>query len=244
MTDNKHIFVADVDGTLTPARLPMTSEFAQFFRKFVVHNVFYVVTGSDYAKTCEQIPQDILNSLAGVYTALGNVLYKKGKLVYSRDVQISDELLSDLEYFRSTTLYPGKLYENYIENRHGMLNFSVLGRNCPYSAREKYYAWDQIHHERAKIVSILSKKYSDYDFAVGGNISIDVVKLGYGKNQVADQLHRQYPTDDIIFFGDRICEGGNDYPLALRLRELGSNKIVPVESPDDVLKFLKNYNQY
>ena len=49
------IFIFDVDGTLTPSRLPMTEEFKNFFQMWCVFNKFYLVTGSDLPKLQEQM---------------------------------------------------------------------------------------------------------------------------------------------------------------------------------------------
>ena len=35
------IFIFDVDGTLTPSRLPMTNKFKNFFKKWTKKNTFY-----------------------------------------------------------------------------------------------------------------------------------------------------------------------------------------------------------
>ena len=49
------IFIFDVDGTLTPSRLPMTKEFQKFFKQWIKKNKFYLVTGSDLPKLQEQM---------------------------------------------------------------------------------------------------------------------------------------------------------------------------------------------
>ena len=51
-------FVFDVDGTLTPSRGEIDPEFKQFFDKFCIKNNVYFVTGSDKAKTVEQLGED------------------------------------------------------------------------------------------------------------------------------------------------------------------------------------------
>ena len=56
----KRIFMFDVDGTLTPARRRMTSEFLKFFLEFCRKNKAYLVSGSDYNKLLEQVPAEVL----------------------------------------------------------------------------------------------------------------------------------------------------------------------------------------
>ncbi len=236
---NKMIFVADMDGTLTPARLPMTSEFAKFFEKFVEKNTFFVVSGSDFKKVQEQMPSNVINKIAGLYCSMGNEFYLQDKLVYQNEFVPEPSLLKKLEEYRKNTKYNGELFGNYIEKRQGMINFSVLGRNCPQEARAAYKKWDDIHGERKKIAAELSAEYPDCDISVGGNISIDIVPHGFGKEQVATKLREKYPHEKIIFIGDRTEKGGNDYSLAQKLLEYGNAQVVAVNGPDDTLKFLK-----
>lgn len=237
---DKNIFVADMDGTLTPARLPMTEEFAKFFEKFISKHIFYIVSGSDLEKIKEQLPLNIINECAGIYCSMGNEFYLKNKLIYRNEFMPDNSLISKLELYRNNTKYKGKLYENYIEKRPGMINFSVLGRNCPQQARNEYKEWDNIHLERKKIAQELMNLYPNYDISVGGNISIDIVPHGFGKEQIAQKLRSKYEKEKIIFLGDRTENGGNDYSLAQELLKLGNAQIVPVNGPNDVLKFLKD----
>lgn len=236
---NQTIFIADMDGTLTPARLPMTDEFANFFEKFIEKNIFFVVSGSDLQKVKEQMPENIIDKIAGLYCSMGNECYLKNELIYRNEFVPADSMIEKLELYRKNTKYPGKLFENYIEKRRGMVNFSVLGRNCPQEARIAYKKWDDLHKERQKIAAELSEMYPDYDISVGGNISIDIVPHGFGKEQVAVKLREIYKNEKIVFIGDRTEKGGNDYSLAQELLRLGNAQIVAVDGPSDTLKFLK-----
>lgn len=232
------IYVFDMDGTLTPARKTMTEDFANSFLHWQKVNKTFIATGSDFAKVEEQMPKDVINAFTGIYCAMGNALWQKGKYTYLRDIKPEQEMLEDLECFRKNTKYPHSLFDNYIEKRTGALNFCVLGRNCPYEERERYTAWDKENGERKSIQEYLAKKYPEYDFSLGGNISIDIVKKGCGKGQVAKDLRNNYPDEEIIFFGDRTFEGGNDYELACALRKYKNTKVVQVENPDEVLEYL------
>lgn len=232
------IYVFDMDGTLTPARKTMTDEFAKVFLPWLKANKAFIATGSDFAKVKEQMPENVINAFTGIYCAMGNALWQNGDYVYLRELEPEQELLNNLEMFRKDTKYPYTLFDNYIEKRTGALNFCVLGRNCPYEERERYTAWDKENKERLNIQKFLSEKYPHYDFSLGGNISIDIVKKGCGKGQVAKELRNDYPNEEIVFFGDRTFEGGNDYELACALRKYENTKVIQVENPDGVLENL------
>ena len=67
---NKFIF--DVDGTLTPSRQTINPEFKEFFKTFIASNKVWLVTGSDYPKTLEQLGADICEGVVTVYNCSGN----------------------------------------------------------------------------------------------------------------------------------------------------------------------------
>ena len=233
------VYVFDMDGTLTPARLPMTEEFKSEFLPWLKAHTAFIATGSDYSKVGEQLPQDVIDAFTGIYGSMGNTLHQNGELVYKKEIEYNPDMLNDLENFRKNTKYPNKLFGNYIEKRIGMINFSVIGRDCPYSEREKYTAWDKENGERKAIQQFMYKKYPDYDFECGGNISLDIIPKGCGKSQIAHHLRKHYPNDKIIFMGYRTYVGGNDYALAHELSLMENTQVVQVENPNDVLNFLK-----
>ena len=232
------VYVFDMDGTLTPARLPMTEEFKKEFLPWLKTHTAFIATGSDYSKVGEQLPQEVIDAFTGIYGSMGNTLHQNGKLIYKKEIEYNENLLNDLENFRKNTKYPYKLFGNYIEKRIGMVNFSVIGRDCTYEEREKYTAWDKINGERLNIQKTLSEKYPEYDFECGGNISLDIIPKGCGKSQIAHNLREKCPNEKIIFMGDRTYLGGNDYALAHELSTMDNTQVIQVENPNDVIKYL------
>lgn len=57
------VYVFDMDGTLTPARLPMTESCAERFYCWQKTHLSFIATGSDYAKVKEQLPEKSLMPL-------------------------------------------------------------------------------------------------------------------------------------------------------------------------------------
>ena len=229
------VYLFDMDGTLTPPRLPMTPEFAQVFLPWLSNHVAFIATGSDFKKVEEQLSPDIIDAFTGIYCAMGNQLRRGHDIVYQKNFTISEDLRRDLEHFRSTSAYPGPFFDNYIEERIGMVNFSVLGRNCPYEERNRYQAWDQVHGERNAIRDTLTEKYPDLAISVGGSISIDITPAGCGKGQIAHYVRDAYPHEHIVFMGDRTFPGGNDYELAAALSQLSNTETVQVSGPEAVI---------
>ena len=232
------IYVFDMDGTLTPARLPMEQNFAMKFIPWLKLNKAFIATGSNLSKVEEQVGFEVMNEFTGIYCSMGNEFWVKGVYEYQNDFTPDVNLLNCLEEYRKNTKYPYTLFLNYIEKRVGMINFSVLGRDCPYEERLRYQSWDKENGERLLIATELRKKFPQYEFCVGGSISMDIIPVGCSKAQVATKLREKYPNDKITFLGDKTFPGGNDFELADALRKIDNTEVIQVESPIDVLKYL------
>ena len=209
------IFIFDIDGTLTPSRLPMTKEFAKFFDKWSDENKYYLVTGSDLDKTKEQLPIAYMDRAEAIFTCCGNQMWRDDELIYDNKFELTSKLKNALEVMLMSSQYKHR-YGNHIEDRGSMVNFSIVGRNCTQEQREEYYKWDKEKGERRKMSIFLKNKFKDLDAVIGGQISIDIYPKGMDKSQVLNVIEQErlVPPSEYIFIGDGIENGGNDYPLA------------------------------
>lgn len=232
------ICMFDVDGTLTPARQPMDKKFEGFFREFITHTPTYLISGSDYSKIEEQLPQDILQNCEGVFGCSGSQYFEEGKEIFSKDHKFQFLLHLLCEDFIESSEYRIRR-GNHIEKRPGMLNVSVVGRNASLEERLQYFEWDKLSNERAKFVDIINQSGLPYEASAGGQISIDIVPTGWNKSVAKSEVLRQHPNAKLVFFGDRICEGGNDMPLAMSLND-GSkqHRAYPVVDYNETWQYL------
>ena len=215
----KYIF--DVDGTLTPSRQKIDSEFLNFLLNFAKQNDVYLVTGSDRPKTIEQIGKELYFACQRVYNCSGSDVYEKDILIYRDEWTLP----SDAEEFLIDELHHSKFpvrTGNHIERRPGGVNFSVLGRGSEVilEEREEYAKWDINTGERKNIAERFKKRFPEIGCQVGGQTGLDISPLGCDKSQI---LRDFKPIDLIYFFGDKLKEGENDYPLghAIEQRRLG-----------------------
>lgn len=215
------ICLFDVDGTLTPSRQPMDGEFAKFFIQFVEAMPTFLVSGSDYAKLKEQVPQNILHGCKGVFGCSGSEYFEVGEAIYRNDHTFNSDLERLCENFVKHSAYPLRR-GNHIEKRVGMLNISVVGRNASFEERSAYHHWDKTSQERAQFVESINDSKLGYEASAGGEISVDIVPTGWNKSVAKEKILDQHPHAQLIFFGDRICDGGNDLPLAQALTINGS----------------------
>ena len=210
---NKFIF--DVDGTLTPSRGIIDINFKMFFNTFCLDNDVYLVTGSDKSKTVEQIGKGTYNLCKRVYNCSGCDVYEGDQNIRTSDwtlPALARTFLISCEYESKFTIRTG----NHIEERPGMVNFSVVGRNATTEERAKYVAYDTLVDERNTIAKAFNIMFPDLQATVGGDTGIDIAPLGSDKSQI---LHDFNENNTIHFYGDAMFEGGNDLPLAYALKD-------------------------
>ena len=203
-------YVFDVDGTLTPSRSKIDEEFKKWFTIFCINNDVYFVTGSDYAKTEEQLGSYLLRWPIFVYNCAGSDVWAKGERVRTSDWKMPIDLLVILEGWLQSSKFPIRT-GNHIEQRPGMINFSILGRGANHEQRQMYVEYDKANRERETIAYIINSTFDDITATVGGETGLDIHPTGADKSQILKDFH---PKDIIHFFGDRMEQGGNDYPLA------------------------------
>jgi phosphomannomutase len=211
--NNKFIF--DVDGTLTPSRGIIDLEFKAFFNSFCLMNEVYLVTGSDKPKTVEQISEGTYNLCKRVYQCSGSDVWDAETNILKSGWTLPDlarTFLISCEYESLFSLRTG----NHIEQRSGMVNFSVVGRNANAEQRATYVEYDTVKNERINIASAFNTMFPELQATVGGETGIDIAPRGSDKSQIL----RDFKEDDTIhFYGDAMFEGGNDLPLAYALKD-------------------------
>lgn len=203
-------YIFDVDGTLTPSRGTMNPAFQQWFIEWQKTHNTYIVTGSDYPKSVEQIGETILNNAKMVFNCNGNEV-RIGKLItHQNHWEPPQELIAALNDELEQSEFPLRT-GNHIELRTGSLNFSVVGRNATAEQRKQYVEYDTKVAERLTLAVILQRKFGGIDFMVGGETGLDIYPSGKDKSQILAFINNEDPC---VFFGDKTLPGGNDYPLA------------------------------
>ena len=237
-------YIFDVDGTLTPSRAKINNNFLEWFLEFVKTHRVYLVTGSNREKTEEQIGAELFEKVNCVYNCSGNTKYKKGVCVYNvRDFQLDDKPQKFLERKLRNSDFDIKTGLHF-ESRPGLLNFSIVGRNASKTERKKYVKYDTSTNERELISNKFNKLFSkkfDIVSQIAGETGLDIIKIGTDKAQILKDFTFQ---DELIFFGDNIQPGGNDYGIA-QVIEYGPydrTEVHHVKNWKETWKILKSYD--
>ncbi|KAG0674842.1 Phosphomannomutase [Pichia californica] len=237
----KTICLFDVDGTLTPARLTVSSEMKQLLKELRKKCAIGFVGGSDFAKQLEQLGPDILQDFDYCFSENGLTAYKFGKALPAQSFinWIGEEKYTKLSKFILRYLADLDLpfrRGTFIEFRKGMINVSPVGRNCTTEERNEYEKFDLPNNIRSNMVKALKDEFKDLDltYSIGGQISFDVFPTGWDKTYCLTHLQDEH-FEKIHFFGDKSYKGGNDYEIYSDDRTIGH----AVTSPEDTIKQLK-----
>lgn len=211
-------YLFDVDGTLTPSRGVITDEFKELFEQFCEANSVYIVSGSDYAKTKEQLGEEITTTLVKrVYNCSGNSIWQAGHEIYNDPWTLPITARQYLTAVLDRSQCPTKTGQHF-EDRPGAVNFSTVGRNANNIQRAEYIQFDTASNERKNLVNAFNRCYGDKlgcVAVIGGETGIDITRIGGDKSQIL----RDFTDVDVTFFGDKCNPGGNDYPLASAILE-------------------------
>jgi phosphomannomutase len=199
-------YVFDVDGTLTPSRERIDPDFEKFFLGFCRKHTVYLVTGSDYKKTEDQLGPELCYTVEGIYNCSGNFIIKRNVVVYQSDFKLTEQEREALENEAMISGFSVRT-GNHIEERIGTVNFSIVGRNANKVQRHQYIEWDNATNERQMICQRLNSMFSRLECVVGGETGIDIFLKGKDKSQVAEHVR------PFTFFGDRCEVGGNDHSI-------------------------------
>jgi phosphomannomutase len=217
----KKLIVYDLDGTLAESKSPLDAEMAGLLHDLLGIVKVAVISGGAWKQFEEQLlsnlPRDERLANLSLLPTCGTQFFRYGadwKKVYSEDLAADEKarIESSLEKAVSQAGFkPQKLWGEQIEDRGSQITFSALGQEASLDEKDR---WDPDFAKRKKIKAILDKLLPEFSVRMGGATSIDVTKPGidkaYGIRKLRDIL--DLPLKDMIFIGDALFVGGNDYP--------------------------------
>jgi HAD superfamily hydrolase (TIGR01484 family) len=238
----KKLIAFDLDGTLALSKQPLDDEMADLLAKLTNVAMVNIISGGDWP----QFEKQVVSRMPG-YANLGNFIIQPTtgtKLYRYQDGdwrQIYAEIFSPEESqqirtaLKSAVEQAGYAHEQVwgeqIEDRGSQVTFSALGQQAPLEAKDK---WDPDHEKRKKLQAILQGMLPDLSINMGGSTSIDITRKGvdkaYGLKHLSETI--ALPIDAMLFLGDAIFPGGNDYPAkamgmdTVRVRDVAETKAV------------------
>ena len=233
----KKLIVFDLDGTLAESKSSLDSVMSSLLYQLLGIVKVAVISGGGWPQFEKQVlsnlPHDERLVNLSLLPTCGTKFYQNAgdwKMIYSEDFTVveKENIIGSLKKAIGIAGFKvEKVWGEVIEDRGSQITFSALGQQAPLKEKNK---WDPDFTKRKKIKAILDTLIPGFSVRMGGATSIDVTKPGidkaYGIRKLRDILG--IPLKDMIFIGDALFVGGNDYPA----EEAGVVSI-PVRGPDE-----------
>ena len=237
----KDLVIFDLDGTLAPSKSSLDEEMAGLLGRLVAIVKVAIISGGALAQFEKQVlaflPHDERLKNLSLLPTCGTQFYRfegAWKKLYSEDFSAAEKKTIIAALNRAVDqagFRAEKHWGDLIEDRDSQITFSALGQEAPLAEKAK---WDPDFAKRQKIEAILQPMIRGFSIRLGGATSIDVTRPGidkaYGIKKLKETLG--VPIADMIFVGDAIFPGGNDYPAkqagveSIRVREPEETKRV------------------
>ncbi|KNY06176.1 HAD-IIB family hydrolase [Microbacterium sp. GCS4] len=135
--------------------------------------------------------------------------------VYAHDLnetEKSDALTALREEAERLGLWEADPWGEILEDRGSQITFSALGQKAPVDAK---HDWDPTGAKREALRAAVAPRLPGLEVRSGGSTSIDITRAGidkaFGMQRLAELTG--IPLASMLFYGDRLDEGGNDYPV-------------------------------
>jgi phosphomannomutase len=218
----KKLIVFDLDGTLAESKSALDTEMAALLAGLLGVAKVAVISGGNWPQFEKQLvsnlPQGQQMENLLLLPTCGTKFFQfaggEWKMLYAEDFTEGEKvkIIHSMERALEVTGFkPEQVWGEIIEDRGSQITFSALGQQAPLVEKEK---WDPDFAKRTKIKAVLDTYIPEFSVRMGGTTSIDVTKPGidkaYGIRKLRDILG--IAIEEMIFIGDAIFPGGNDYP--------------------------------
>ncbi len=229
---NKDLIVFDLDGTLAPTKSIIDQEMSKLLEDLLKVKKVAVIGGGKLELFQEQlldnlkVPNELLKNLSLFpTTATAFYKYENGKweqvYVHNLSQEEVDQVMAAFDKVLKEVNYkPEKTYGEIIENRGSQITWSALGQDVVKVLGDKGVElknkWrDENTPIKFKVAKMLQEELPDLEIHAAGHTSIDITKPGidkaYGLHQM--EQHLGIKIGNMLFVGDAIFEGGNDYAI-------------------------------
>ncbi len=222
----KKVLAFDLDGTLTESKTVMEDRMSELLNRLLDHFHICVISGGSFEQFKKQFIAGLqvaparlerlhLMPTCGTSYYIYDITTQDWRKVYAEDLTHAQKekirrALSNA--FKASSYWPKKTWGELVEDRGSQVTLSTLGQEAPREVKE---AWDPDNRKKYKLRDLVAELLPEFEVRTGGLTSIDVTKPGidkaYGMKRLSELLG--ISQDEILFFGDRVNPGGNDYPV-------------------------------
>ena len=229
----RKVIAFDLDGTLAPSKSPLPDRMGEVLDKLLDEYHVCVISGGKFG----QFEKQLLNGLQADPTRLERLhlmptcgtrylrydtAKKEWETVYAEDFTEAEKkkIVASLKKGVEELGYVEKeVYGDTIEDRGSQITWSALGQDIVdhlgMEGVQRKEEWDADNAKKNKLRDRVAEMIPEFEVRVGGVTSVDITKPGidkaYGMRKLMDVL--EIGKDEILFIGDRVQPGGNDYPV-------------------------------
>jgi phosphomannomutase len=227
LTGNVDLLAFDLDDTLAPSKSPLDPEMAHLLGELLGVVEVCVISGGQFGQFESQLIEGLPPEATPLFGRL-HLMPTCGTQYYRFDAgerawrqQYAENLTAEqtaaaLDVLEKCAKQLG-LWEQHtwgpiLEDRGSQVTFSALGQDAPVDAKK---AWDPTGAKKESLRAAAAPLLPGLEVRSGGSTSIDITREGidkaYGIRKLADLTG--IPISRMLFVGDRLDEGGNDYPV-------------------------------
>ncbi len=222
----KKLLAFDLDDTLAVSKSPISDRMAEILGQILNEFDVCIVSGGRYEQFQKQVIEQAdfspiqlrrlhLMPTCGTRYYRFNEVAKEWELQYAEDLTEAEKkkIIAALESgAKELGYWEAHPAGDIIEDRLSQITFSALGQRAK---PEDKYKWDKDGVKKRALRDLVAKTLPEFEVRAGGSTSIDITKpnidKAYGMQRLIDIL--DISREDILFFGDNLGEGGNDYPV-------------------------------
>jgi len=253
--NNKKIVAFDLDGTLAESKQHLNADMSVVLCALAQEKIVAVISGGSFEQFKKQflpyfIPSE--NNSEVVYNNL-ILLPVSGSQRYEYDKEISEWVMTDVEAmpelirkkilsvlkdFISQSKYnfiPAIEGDKIIEDRVTQIAMSALGQNAPIELKK---VWDPDQAKRQIMKRELEVLLPEVNIIIGGTTTLDILPKGFDKAKGLLRLlaKLEMTKNDMVFVGDSIFPGGNDYSPY----EAGI-ECIKISGPEETIEVIKKW---
>lgn len=222
----KKLLAFDLDDTLAVTKSPISDRMSEVLGKILDNFEVCIISGGKF----EQFQMQIIDRLdispvqlrrLHLMPTCGTRYYRFNDTTNEWELRYAEDLTTEQKDKIKTVLERsskqlGFWEENptgdIIEDRNSQITYSALGQKAK---PEDKYVWDPDGSKKLALRDLVARSLPNLEVRAGGSTSIDVTRMGidkaYGMHKLIQEL--EISKEDILFFGDKLQEGGNDYPV-------------------------------
>lgn len=244
----KKLVIFDLDGTLAESKSSLDDEMAVLLENLITKIKVAVISGADWPQFIKQLlsqlPENESLVNLSILPTCGTKFYEYSNgwtKKYSENLSQEEKQKITNAFSEVTKALNFNIKETWgdvIEDRDSQITFSALGQKADLKEKNK---WDPDFAKRKKMKAMLDDLIPEFSVKLGGSTSVDVTRIGVDKAYGIKKLQETFSIkiNEMLFIGDALFPGGNDYPA----KELGVTSI-QVKNIEETKKIIEIINAF